>query len=110
MQTKTLGVSPSVEIDMASPLIHTHEEVEILNDVYLQHPVRQRSVANNIDRTRIRACGLYMDDVEYGNHNTFSVFFTTTFPLGRNGCVVLFGRMSFAIADATGDVLILLCT
>ena len=59
---------------MASPLNHTREEVEILTDVYLQHPVRQRSVANNIDRARIRACRLYMGDVEYGI-TTRSVFF-----------------------------------
>ena len=95
---------------MASPLSHTHEEVEVLTDVYLHHPVRQRSVAQNIHPTRIRATGLYMDDAEYGNHNTFCVLFTMTSRLGRNGCFVLSERMSFAIADATGDVLSLLST
>ena len=37
-------------------------------------------------------------------------FFTMTSRLGRNGCFVLSERMSFAIADATGDVLSLLYT
>ena len=96
---------------MASPLSHTHEEVEVLTDAYLQHPVRQRSVAQNIHPARIGANVLYMDDAEYGNHNTFCGFlFTVTLRLGRNGCFVLSERMSFAIADATGDVLSLLYT
>ena len=74
---------------MASPLSHTHEEVEVLTDVYLQHPVRQRSVAQNIHPTRIRATGLYMDDAEYGNHNTFCGFFYNDVATGQKWLLTL---------------------